>query len=84
MRITRASACCSKRKPGTDARDLQIVSDICCRTALNFKTRLEFSLTSETPVAELARRILVKPARPLPLPGRLPATRVSPLPRPPG
>ena len=58
----------------TDARDLQIVTDICCRTALNFKTRLEFSLTSETPLAELTRRILVKPARPLPLPGRLPAS----------
>ena len=53
----------------TDERDLQIVSDICCRTALNFKTRLEFSLTTETPIQELAQRILVKPSRPLPLPG---------------
>jgi len=63
-----------EKEAGTDERDLQIVSDICCRTALNFKTRLEFCLTSETPVAELARRIQVKPARPLALSGRLPAT----------
>ena len=61
-----------EKEAGTDARDLQIVSDICCRTALNFKTRLEFSLTTETPVAELARRILAKPAHPLALPGHLP------------
>jgi multimeric flavodoxin WrbA len=63
-----------EKEAGTDAGDLQIVSDICCRTALNFKTRLEFSLTTETPVTELARRILTKPAHPLPLPGRLSAT----------
>ena len=63
-----------EKEPATDARDLQIVTDICCRTALNFKTCLEFSLTTDTPVAELARRIQVKPARPLPLPGPLPAT----------
>ncbi|HTX91663.1 MAG TPA: NAD(P)H-dependent oxidoreductase [Anaerolineales bacterium] len=58
----------------TDEVDLQIVTAISCRTALNFKTRLEFSLTTETPVQELARRILVKPPRPLPLPGPLTAT----------
>jgi multimeric flavodoxin WrbA len=63
-----------EKEAGTDAGDLQIVSAICCRTALNFKTRLEFSLTSETPAAELARRILVKPPRPLALPGRLSAS----------
>jgi multimeric flavodoxin WrbA len=63
-----------EKEPGTDERDLQIVSDICSRTALNLKTRLEFSLTSETPVAELARRIQSKPAHPLRLPGRLPAS----------
>jgi len=63
-----------EKEPGTDAGDLQIVSDICCRTALNFKTRLEFSLTSETSLTELARRIQVRPARPLALPGHLPAS----------
>ena len=68
-----------EKEPGTDERDLQIVSDICCRTALNFKTRLEFSLTTETPTAELARHILVRPAYPLPLPGRLTATTGVPI-----
>ena len=63
-----------EKETSTDARDLQIVTDICSRTALNFKTRLEFSLTTETPLAEVARRILVLPARPLPLPERLPAS----------
>jgi len=63
-----------EKEPGTEARDLQIVSDIFCRTALNLKTRLEFSLTSETPLAELARRILAQPSRPLALPAGLPAT----------
>ena len=63
-----------EKEPGTDGRDLQIVSDICGRTALNFKTRLEFSLTTDTAPAELAGRILVPPAHPLPLPGHLPAT----------
>lgn len=61
---------------GTGADDLQIVSDIHCRTALNFKSRLEFSLTSETPPADLAARITARhpaalplPARPRPIPG---------------
>ena len=63
-----------EKEATSDVRDLQIVTDICCRTALNFKTRLEFSLTTETPVVELVRRILVKPAHPLPLPDHLPGT----------
>ena len=63
-----------EKEPSTDARDLQIVTDIACRTALNFKTRLEFSLTTETPPAELAARLTApKPAAPPP-PGPLPAT----------
>ncbi|HET9911128.1 MAG TPA: hypothetical protein VFQ13_04515, partial [Anaerolineales bacterium] len=56
-------------------RDLQIVTDIHCRTALNFKTRLEFSLTTETPMAEIVDRIAAQNARPLPLPGRFTATK---------
>jgi len=68
-----------EREPGTDERDLQIVTDIYCRTALNFKTRLEFSLTTGTPAAELAARIAARTLRqaqgntrrPLPLPARL-------------
>jgi multimeric flavodoxin WrbA len=46
-----------EKEAGTDSRDLQIVTDIYCRTALNFKTRLEFSLTTESPISDLARRI---------------------------
>lgn len=64
-----------EREASTDARDLQIVTDIYCRTALNFKTRLEFSLTTETPVEEAAKRITTQSPTPLPLPGRLSATR---------
>lgn len=60
-----------EKEADTDERDLQIVTAIHCRTALNFKTRLEFSLTTGTPVADLARRILTR--TPLPLPGRLSA-----------
>ena len=58
----------------TDSRDLQIVTDIHCRTALNFKTRLEFSLTLDTPPADLARRITNDAAACLPLPKRYSAT----------
>jgi multimeric flavodoxin WrbA len=64
-----------EKETGTDPRDLQIVTDLFCRTALNLKTRLEFSLTTETPVAEVARRLTTRTASPLPLPGHLPATQ---------
>jgi len=57
-----------EKEADTDERDLQIVTDIHCRTALNFKTRLNFSLTTETPVADVARRILDSKSGPLPLP----------------
>lgn len=60
-----------EKEPSTDERDLQIVSDIYRRTALNFKTRLEFALTTETPAAEIAARISSRTRRLLPLPGRL-------------
>ena len=63
-----------EKESGTDESDLQIVSDIHCRTALNFKTRLEFSFTTETPVAEITRRITSKAHSLLPLPRHLPAT----------
>ncbi|MBN2118890.1 MAG: flavodoxin family protein [Anaerolineales bacterium] len=63
-----------EKEAGTDERDLQIVTDIYCRTALNFKTRLEFSLTTETPAAEIAARLTARTVRPLPLPGPLAAT----------
>lgn len=60
-----------QKEADTDERDLQIMTDIYCRTALNFKTRLEFSLTTESSVAEVAGRITSK-KHPLALPGRLP------------
>jgi len=63
-----------EKEPTTDESDLQIVTDIHCRTALNFKTRLEFSLTTETPVAEMTQRITSKAHSLLPLPRHLPAT----------
>lgn len=47
-----------EKEPTTDERDLQIITDIHCRTALNFKTRLDFSLTTDTPADEVAYQIL--------------------------
>jgi len=70
-----------EKESGTDESDLQIVTDIHCRTALNFKTRLEFSFTTETPVTEMTRRITSKAQSLLPLPKHLPAatgTTVNP------
>ena len=63
-----------EKESGTDENDLQIVTDIHCRTALNFKTRLEFVLTTETPAAEMTQKITSKDNRLLPLPRYLPAT----------
>ena len=71
-----------EKEATTDARDLQIVTDIYCRTALNLKTRLEFSLTTETPIEELAHRISLPARLPLPLPGPLPATTGVTIPPP--
>jgi multimeric flavodoxin WrbA len=45
----------------TDSRDLDIVANIFSRTALNLKSRLDFALTTETPIAELVDRISNKP-----------------------
>lgn len=64
-----------EREADTDARDLQIISDIHCRTAINMKTRLEFVLTTNTPAAEVAQHITPRAQRPLPLPKHLPATQ---------
>ncbi|MEW6094525.1 MAG: NAD(P)H-dependent oxidoreductase [Chloroflexota bacterium] len=63
-----------EKEADTDERDLQIVTDIYCRTALNFKSRLEFCLTTKTPAAEVAKRIISHIRHPLPLPGRLSPT----------
>jgi multimeric flavodoxin WrbA len=67
-----------EKEASTDARDLQIITDIYCRTALNFKSRLGFSLTTETPVAQLADRITTQTPSILPLPKRLmPTTGIT-------
>ena len=59
----------------TDAADLQIIADIHGRTAINFKTRLEFSVTTETPAGILAEKISQAPAKSLGLPGPYSPTR---------
>jgi multimeric flavodoxin WrbA len=58
----------------TDAQDLQIIRDIHCRTAINFKTRLEFMLTTDTPTSEVAQRITTSTVKPLPIPRHLTPT----------
>ena len=63
-----------EKEPSTDEADLAIVADMFGRTALNFKTRLEFSLTTETPAADVAGCMLSAKARALPLPRRRPPT----------
>lgn len=69
-----------EKEADTDTRDLQIMTDIHCRTALNFKTRLEFSLTTETLPAEIAARIAKRTV--LPLPGPFAATEGVTIPHP--
>jgi multimeric flavodoxin WrbA len=64
-----------EKEAGTGERDLQIVTDVYCRTALNFKSRLEFGLTTDTPASDLARRISRGGESILPLPGPLTATQ---------
>jgi len=63
-----------EKETDTDARDLQIVTDICCRTALNLKTRLEFSLTTEAPILDVTQRITSRTPSLIPLPRPLSAT----------
>jgi multimeric flavodoxin WrbA len=67
-----------EREEMTDEQDLNIVTAIHRRTALNFKTRLEFSLTTETPIPELTTRITTRKYPPLPWAERLsPTTGVA-------
>jgi multimeric flavodoxin WrbA len=63
-----------EKETTTDEGDLQIVSNIFRRTAINLKTRLEFSLTTETPVDELIQCITIPNRRLLPLPEHLTPT----------
>jgi multimeric flavodoxin WrbA len=48
-------------EPDTDAADMEIVSAVFTRTSINFKTRLEFALTTDTPADVTAGRILDDP-----------------------
>ena len=47
-----------EKETDTDETDLHILTDIFARTALNFKTRLEFLETTDRPVEEVTGRIL--------------------------
>lgn len=59
----------------TDARDLELVADIFSRTALNFKSRLEFCRTTDEPAQDLAQTIQSKKV------GRVPFKKgLSPVP----
>jgi multimeric flavodoxin WrbA len=60
-----------EKETTTDDRDLQIVQDVLSRTAINFKTRLEFSLTTDVPAQGVAESITNPKPKMLPLPAHL-------------
>ena len=68
--------------PLTDPQDVQLTTEICSRTALNFKTALYFSQTTETSIAGLVEQIHQTHARPLPLPKTPTPTRGVTIPAP--
>ena len=57
-----------EKEASTDENDLQLVTAMFTRTALNFKTRLQFSLTNDVAATEVVRQIRDVYAKPLPLP----------------
>ncbi len=57
----------------TDPIDLEIISDIFSRTAINMKSRLEFSRTTDSTIEEIANLILEKPRSYVCAKNRLPA-----------
>lgn len=57
-----------EKEASTDELDLKIVTHLFQRTALNFKSGLYFSLTSETPVSELVEIIVDRSATALVMP----------------
>ncbi len=63
-----------EKEADTDERDLQIITDIYCRTAINFKTRLEFCADNRNLCFRVARLIWRNRRGLVPLPGHLPAT----------
>lgn len=70
-------------EPDTDATDLEIVSEIFSRIALNFKSQLEFSLTTDASVADIAERIITGPVSYVPYEKHLAAMMGSQI-QPPG
>ncbi len=64
-----------EKEPATDTGDLEIVRDIFNRTAINFKTRLDFMETTETPTASVAQKITTRRRKPLAIPPRMMATQ---------
>lgn len=57
-----------EKETSTDEQDLKITTQMFQRTALNFKSRLYFSLTSEAPASDLVERIMDRSAKPLVMP----------------
>ncbi|PKO01041.1 MAG: hypothetical protein CVU42_00940 [Chloroflexi bacterium HGW-Chloroflexi-4] len=57
-----------EKEADTDEIDLKLTTQMFQRTALNFKSRLYFSLASETSVNELVETILDQTAKPLAMP----------------
>ena len=47
-----------EKETDTDEKDIRILTNIIARTALNFKTRLEFLETTDLPAEEVAQRML--------------------------
>jgi len=62
-------------EPDTDALDLEIVANIFSRTALNLKSCLEFSLTTDLPVEEVVEQISERSNSFMPAKKGLPATQ---------
>jgi len=71
-----------EKEASTDETDLRLVTQMCQRTALNFKSRLYFSLTSETSAADLAVKITDLSAAPLLLPEKPAPTQGEAIPAP--
>jgi multimeric flavodoxin WrbA len=59
----------------TDANDLDIIASLFSRVAINMKSRLEFAVTTDTQVADIAQRIIDGPVSFVPHKRRLPATK---------
>ncbi len=47
-----------EKETDTTEKDLEIITDIFSRTALNFKSKLEFMVTSEHPVEDISHKIV--------------------------